>query len=58
VIWENHKSEDEYERSFVFKLFAFKFVNTNIPLFWLGFVERNFAELYLHLVGMTLQKSF
>jgi len=54
VSLENHATEDEYERSFVFKLFAFKFINTNMPLFYLGFIERNFLDLYYHLVGMTL----
>lgn len=54
VARENHKYEDEYERSFVFKLFLFKFLNTNMPLFYLGFILKDFQALYKHLIGMTI----
>lgn len=57
VQMENYKTYDRYEQSFVFKLFTFKFINTNMPLFYLGFIEKEFGALYMHLVGMTIQKS-
>lgn len=34
---ENHKYEDSYERSYVYKLFIFKFINTNISIFYTAF---------------------
>lgn len=36
---ENHKYTDSYEKSFIFKLFAFKFINTNISLFYTAFID-------------------
>ncbi len=40
--WENHKYHDSYETSFVFKLFIFKFINTNISIFYTAFRIGNF----------------
>jgi hypothetical protein len=34
---ENHKYEDSYEKSYVFKIFIFKFINTNISIFYTAF---------------------
>lgn len=53
---ENHKYKDSYERTFTYKLFIFKFINTNISLFYTAFVERSFSSLYTLLLGMVLQK--
>jgi len=57
VYLENHKHADTYEISLIYKLFIFKFINTNISLFWTGFVTRDFEALYLLLIGMVIQKS-
>ncbi|CDW83357.1 anoctamin-like protein [Stylonychia lemnae] len=54
---ENHKYADTYEKSFIFKLFAFKFINTNISLFYTAFFDQNFISLYYLIVGMVIQKS-
>lgn len=53
---ENHKYYDSYEKSYVFKLFVFKFINTNISLFYTAFIDQNFESLYFVLVGMIIQK--
>eukprot|EP00347_Sterkiella_histriomuscorum_P016772 403351910 len=53
---ENHKYADTYEKSFIFKLFAFKFINTNISLFYTAFIDQNFNSLYYLIIGMALQK--
>lgn len=55
---ENHKYSDTYEKSFIFKLFFFKFVNTNLSLFYTAFNNQNFDELYYLLVGLIIQKGF
>lgn len=39
---ENHKYRDSYETSYVFKLFIFKFINTNLSIFYTAFVYQNF----------------
>ena len=54
---ENHKFQDTYAKSFIFKLFAFKFINTNISLFYTAFIDQNFDSLYYLIVGMALQKA-
>ena len=56
VTLENHKYQDTYERSYIFKLFLFKFINTNITLFYTAFYDRNFNELYYLIIGMVIQK--
>mmetsp|Transcript_30563 Transcript_30563/g.30004 ORF Transcript_30563/g.30004 Transcript_30563/m.30004 type:complete len:524 (-) Transcript_30563:1445-3016(-) len=73
VLKENHKYEDAYENSFVYKLFVFKFINTNISLFYLAFWPidytgktdqevidekyQTFNDLFTLLLGMVLQKG-
>ncbi len=54
---ENHKYSDTYEKSFIFKLFLFKFVNTNLSLFYTAFNNQNFDQLYYLLVGLIIQKG-
>ena len=54
---ENHKYTDSYERSFIYKLFAFKFVNPNISLFYTAFIEQSVYNLDYLLLGMVIQKS-
>ena len=55
---ENHKYQDTYESSFVYKLFLFKFINTNLQLFYEAFISRDFNSLYYLIIGMVIQKSF
>lgn len=40
---ENHKYKDTYEKSYVYKIFIFKFVNTNLSLFYTAFNDRDFG---------------
>jgi hypothetical protein len=59
---ENHKFLDSFEKSFVFKMFIFKFINTNISIFYTAFIaDRNdknkFDNLYYLLLGMAGTKS-
>ena len=59
---ENHKYPHTYERSYIFKLFAFKFINTNITLFYTAFLaeekdqDARLNQLYYLIVGMLIQK--
>lgn len=39
---ENHKYQDSYERSYVYKIFIFKFINTNLSIFYTAFNDRSF----------------
>lgn len=39
---ENHKYHDSYEKSYVYKIFIFKFINTNLSLFYTAFTEEDF----------------
>lgn len=57
VNMENHKYQDTFEASYVFKIFTFKFVNTNIQIFYQAFFYQNFDEFYYMLLGMTITKS-
>lgn len=36
---ENHKYYDSYEKSYVYKMFIFKFINTNLSLFYTAFSQ-------------------
>jgi Calcium-activated chloride channel len=54
---ENHKYQDSYEQSYVYKIFTFKFVNTNIQIFYQAFYYQNFDEFYYMLLGMSITKS-
>lgn len=59
---ENHKFLDSYEKSYVFKMFIFKFINTNISIFYTAFLsgkedKNRFVELYYMLLGMAATKS-
>lgn len=59
---ENHKFLDSFEKSYVFKMFIFKFINTNISIFYTAFIserqDRNrFDNLYYMLLGMAATKS-
>ena len=54
IEYENHKYQDSYEKSYVYKIFIFKFVNTNLSLFYTAFNDRNFHTLYYLLLGMAL----
>jgi Calcium-activated chloride channel len=57
VKFENHKYKDSYEKSYVYKLFIFKFVNTNLSLFYTAFNDRDFNSLYYLILGMAITKS-
>lgn len=59
---ENHKFVDSFEKSYVFKMFIFKFINTNISILYTAFIaDRNdknkFDNLYYLLLGMAGTKS-
>jgi hypothetical protein len=36
--WENHRTDTQHENALVRKLFAFNFVNSYLPLFWVAFI--------------------
>lgn len=54
---ENHKYHDSYEKSYVYKIFIFKFINTNLSLFYTAFNEQDFNQLYYLILGMAITKS-
>lgn len=54
---ENHKYHDSYEKSYVYKIFIFKFINTNLSLFYTAFSEQDFNQLYYLILGMAITKS-
>ena len=56
VNMENHKYRDSYEKSYVFKIFIFKFINTNLSIFYTAFSSRDFSQLYSLILGMTVTK--
>ena len=62
VILENHKYQETYIKSFTFRLFIFKFVNTNLSLVYTIYQASNHAdsehmrEVYILLIGMIFQK--
>lgn len=57
VNFENHKYKDSYEKSYVYKIFIFKFVNTNLSLFYTAFNDRDFSSLYYLILGMAMTKA-
>eukprot|EP01119_Soliformovum_irregulare_P017174 TRINITY_DN5054_c0_g1_i1.p1 TRINITY_DN5054_c0_g1~~TRINITY_DN5054_c0_g1_i1.p1 ORF type:complete len:718 (+),score=198.14 TRINITY_DN5054_c0_g1_i1:149-2155(+) len=46
--WENHRTEEEWETSFVVKNFLFQFVNSYVSLFYTAFIKGRFP-----LFGLT-----
>jgi len=59
---ENHKFLDSFEKSYVFKMFIFKFINTNISIFYTAFFsggndQNRFDNLYYMLLAMAGTKS-
>jgi len=40
--WENHRTEENFENSFIVKNFMFQFVNSYISLFYIAFVKGRF----------------
>ena len=57
VDMENHKYTDEYESSLVIKSFTFKFLNSNIGLFYTAFVEKDITGLFYLLLGIHIVKA-
>ena len=57
VNMENHKYQDSYEKSYVYKIFIFKFVNTNLSIFYIAFADREFSKLYYLILGMAITKT-
>jgi len=41
--WENHRTESDWERSFIIKSFLFQFVNSYISLIYTAFVKGRFS---------------
>eukprot|EP01118_Nematostelium_gracile_P016687 TRINITY_DN6970_c0_g1_i2.p1 TRINITY_DN6970_c0_g1~~TRINITY_DN6970_c0_g1_i2.p1 ORF type:complete len:691 (+),score=181.45 TRINITY_DN6970_c0_g1_i2:70-2073(+) len=39
--WENHRTDQSYESSFVVKCFLFQFVNSYFSLFYVAFIQEN-----------------
>lgn len=56
VKWENHKYNDSYEKSYVLKMFIFKFINTNLSIIYTAFVIGDFKQLYDLILGMVVTK--
>lgn len=44
--WENHRTQSEFNRHLIIKLFAFQFVNSYTSLFYIAFFRRN-----IHIFG-------
>jgi len=42
--WENHRTQAHFDNFIIFKLFAFKFVNSFISLFYLAYLQNNFER--------------
>ena len=42
--WENHKTQANFDNFIIFKLFAFKFVNSFISLFYLAYLQNSFER--------------
>eukprot|EP01119_Soliformovum_irregulare_P021006 TRINITY_DN688_c0_g1_i1.p1 TRINITY_DN688_c0_g1~~TRINITY_DN688_c0_g1_i1.p1 ORF type:complete len:694 (+),score=219.85 TRINITY_DN688_c0_g1_i1:123-2204(+) len=40
--WENHRTESEWERSFIIKSFLFQFTNSYISLFYTAFIKEHY----------------
>ncbi|EGR31635.1 transmembrane protein, putative [Ichthyophthirius multifiliis] len=56
---ENHKYEEQYERSLIYKLVVFKFVNSYFSLFYVSFIEINntFSDIFYMLLPIMLIKQ-
>ena len=48
---ENHKLEEDYNSSFIKKIFIFKFINANVSLIWTVYKERELEKLNNILLG-------
>ena len=40
---EMHRTQTEFERHWIFKVFIFQFLNYNVPLFYAAFFQGNFV---------------
>merc|ERR1711860_407690 len=52
--WENHRTQDQFERHVVIKLVLFEFVNTFLALFYIGFYLKDVAMLKSQVFLMLL----
>ena len=56
--WENHRTQEQFERHVVIKLILFEFVNTFLALFYIAFVLQDVPMLKSQLFTMLIGKSF
>ena len=43
--WENHRTQEHFERHVVIKLVLFEFVNTFLALFYIAFILQDISQL-------------
>ncbi|EGR27499.1 transmembrane protein 16k, putative [Ichthyophthirius multifiliis] len=60
VEYENHKYDEQYERSIIYKIMAFKFINSYFSLYYVAFVDKKstFETLFQMLLPIMLVKQF
>ena len=51
TIWENHRTETEFEDALIIKTFLFQFVNSYVSLYYIAFIKGNDVKLF----GTTLE---
>jgi ankyrin repeat protein len=55
--WENHRTDTEWEDSYIFKKFLFMLVNNTMAAFYVAFVERNMQKLYISMFSLIIGKQ-
>lgn len=54
---ENHKLDTDYERSLIIKSFAFRFLNSYFAVFYVGFINQDFEQLFFTLLPILIYKQ-
>ena len=55
--WENHRTDTEWEDSYIYKKFTFMLVNNTMSAFYVAFVERDISKLFGMMYSLIIVKQ-
>ena len=55
--WENHRTQTEWEKSYIFKKFGFMFINNTMAAFYTAFFEQDIGKLNMLMFSLIVVKQ-
>jgi anoctamin-10 len=55
--WENHRTDTEWEKSYIFKKFGFMFINNTMAAFYTAFFEQDIGRLNMLMYSLIIVKQ-